>query len=95
MVFVDPLEELNLPPGKLDSSHFWHGTDASLADRWSIESWPFLFLLPGGRMRPAGLVLLRLQSSFFESCISVLIKKGVGAYFYGSILLNVDIIIQT
>ena len=62
MVSVDPLGGPNLLLGRLGSSHFWHGIDASLADRWSIGSWPFLFLLPGGRLRPAGLVLLHLQS---------------------------------
>ena len=62
MVFADPRGGLSLLLGRLDSSHFWHGIDASLADRWSIGSWPFLFLLPGGRLRPAGLVLLHLQS---------------------------------
>ena len=62
MVSVDPLGGPSLLLGRFDSSHFWHGIDASLADRWSIGSWPFLFLLPGGRLRPAGLVLLHLQS---------------------------------
>ena len=60
MVSVDPLGGPSLLLGRLDSSRFWHGIDASLADRWSIGSWPFLFLLPGGRLRPAGLVLLHL-----------------------------------
>ena len=62
MVSADPLGGLSLLLGRLDSSHFWHGIDASLADRWSIGSWPSLFLLPEGRLRPAGLVLLHLQS---------------------------------
>ena len=62
MVSADPLEGLSLLLGRLGSSRFWHGIDASIADRWSIGSWPFLFLLPGGRLRPAGLVLLHLQS---------------------------------
>ena len=62
MVSVDPLGGPSLLLGRLDSSHLWHGIDASLADRWLIGSWPFLFLLPGGRLRPAGLVLLLLQS---------------------------------
>ena len=61
MVSVDPLKEPGLPLERLDPSHFWHGIDASLADRWSIGSWPFLFLLPGGRLRPTGLVLLHLR----------------------------------
>ena len=62
MVSADPLGGLSLLLGRLDSSRFWHGIDASLANRWSIGSWPFLFLLPGGRLRPAGLVLLHLHS---------------------------------
>ena len=62
MASVGPLRGASLLLGRLDSSHFWHGIDASLADRWSIGSWPFLFLLPGGRLRPTGLVLLHLQS---------------------------------
>ena len=62
MVSVDPLGGPSLLLGRLGSSHFWHGIDASLADRWLIGSWPFLFLLPGGRLRPAGLVMLHLQS---------------------------------
>ena len=62
MVSVDPLGGPSLLLGRLDSSHFWHGIDASLTDRWSIGSWPFLFLLPGGRLRLVGLVLLHLQS---------------------------------
>ena len=62
MVSADPLGGLSPLLGRLDSSHFWHGINASLADRWSIGSWPFLFLLPGGRLRPTGLVLLQLQS---------------------------------
>ena len=62
MVSADPLGGLSLLLGRLGSSRFWHGIDASLADRWSIESRPFLFLLLGGRLRPAGLVLLHFQS---------------------------------
>ena len=62
MVSVDPLGGPSLLLGRLDSSHFWRRIDASLADRWSIGSWPSLFLLPEGRLRPAGLTLLRLQS---------------------------------
>ena len=62
VVSVDPLRGPSPLLGRLDSSHFWHGIDASLADRWSIESRPFLFLLLGGRLRLAGLVLLHLQS---------------------------------
>ena len=60
MVSANPLGGLSLLLGRLGSSHFWHGIDASLADRWSIGSWPFLFLLSGGRLRPAGLILLWL-----------------------------------
>ena len=62
MVSADPLGGLSLLLGRLDSSRFWHGFDASLADRWSIESRPFLFLLLGGRLRLVGLILLHLQS---------------------------------
>ena len=62
MVSVDPLGGPSLILGSLDSSHFWHGIDTNLANRWLIGSWPFLFLLPGGRLRPVGLVLLHLQS---------------------------------
>ena len=61
MVSVDPLGELNLPLGKLDSSHFWHGSDASPAGKWSIGSRPSLFLLLEGRQRPVGLALLQLR----------------------------------
>ena len=70
MVSADPLEGLSLLLGKLGSSRFWHGIDASLADRWSIGSGPFLFLLLGGRLRPAGLVLLHLLSRarLWERC---------------------------
>ena len=62
MASVDPLGGPSLLLGRLDSSRFWHGIDASLADRWSIESRSFLFILLGGRLRPAGLVLLPLLS---------------------------------
>ena len=62
MVSVDPLGGPSLLLGRLDSSHFRHRIGTSLADRWSIGSWPSLFLLPEGRLRPAGLVLLHLQS---------------------------------
>ena len=62
MVSPDPLGGLSLLLGRLGSSRFWHGIDASLADRCSIESRPFLFLLLGGGLRLAGLVLLHLQS---------------------------------
>ena len=62
MASIDPLGGPNLLLGRPDSSHFWRRIDASLADRWSIGSWPSLFLLLEGRLRPAGLVLLLLQS---------------------------------
>ena len=62
MAFVGPLRGPSLLLGRLGSSHFWRRIDASLADRWSIGSWPSLFLLPEGRLHLAGLVLLRLQS---------------------------------
>ena len=62
MASVDPLGGPSLLLGRLDSSRFWHGIDVSLADRWSIGSWPSLFLLLEGRLRPAGLLLLHLQS---------------------------------
>ena len=61
MASADPLGEPNLLLGRLDSSRFWHGINASLADKWSIGSWPSLFLLLEGRLRPVGLVLLHLQ----------------------------------
>ena len=59
---VGPLGGPSLLLGRLDSSRFWHGIDASLADRWSIGSWPSLFLLPEGRLPPIWLALLQLQS---------------------------------
>ena len=62
MISVDPLGGPNLLLGRLDSSHSGRGIDASLADRWSIGSWPSLFLPLEGQLRPAGLVLLQLQS---------------------------------
>ena len=61
MVSADPLGELNLLPGRLDSSRFWHGSDASPTDKWSIGSKPSLFLLLEGRLRPVGLALLQLR----------------------------------
>ena len=61
MVSVDPLGELNLPPRELDSSHFWHGSDASPAGKWSIGSRPSLFLLLEDQLRPVGLALLQLR----------------------------------
>ena len=62
MVSVDPLGEPNLLPGRLDSSCFWRGSDASPVGKWSIGSKPSPFLPLEGRLRPAGLVLLHLQS---------------------------------
>ena len=61
MVSVDPLGGPSLLLGRLGSSRFWRRIDASLADRWSIRSWPSLSLLPEGRLRPAGLALLHLR----------------------------------
>ena len=61
MASVGPLGP-SLLLGRLGSSYFWRRIDASLADRWSIGSWSSLFLLLEGRLRPAGLVLLHLQS---------------------------------
>ena len=61
MVSADPLGGPNLLLGRLGSSHFWHGIDASLADRWSISSAPFPSPPLGGRLRLAGLGLLRLR----------------------------------
>ena len=61
MVSADPLGDLNLSPGKLDSSHFWHGGDTSPAGKWSIGSRPSLFLLLEDRLRPVGPALLRLR----------------------------------
>ena len=62
MASTDPLGEPDLLLGRLGSSRFWHGSDVSPVDRWSIGSWPSLFLLLEGRLRPVGLVLLHLQS---------------------------------
>ena len=45
-----------------DPLRFWRGIDAGLADKWSIESRPFLFPLPGDRLHlaePVPLLLLR------------------------------------
>ena len=61
MVSADPLREPNLLPGRLDSSRFWHGSDASLAGKWSIGSEPSPFLPLEGRLHPAVLVLLQLR----------------------------------
>ena len=60
MASVGPLGGPSLPLGRLGSSHFWRRIDTSLADRWSIGSWPSLFLLLEGRLHPAGLVQLQL-----------------------------------
>ena len=62
MVFAGPLEESNLLPEMPDPLRFWHGIDASLADKWSTGSRPSLFLLPGDRLHcvePVMLLLLR------------------------------------
>ena len=61
MASADPLGEPNLLPGRLDSSLFWRGSDASPAGKWSIGSKPSLFPPLGGRLRLAELVLLHLQ----------------------------------
>ena len=61
MVSADPLGEPNLLPGRLDSSHFWRGSDASPVGRWSIGTEPSLFLPLEGRLRPVGLALLQLR----------------------------------
>ena len=60
MVSVDPLEEPSLPLGRLDSSRFWRGSDASLVGKWSTRSEPFLFPLPGDQLHLAEPVLLHL-----------------------------------
>ena len=60
MVSVDPLGGPSLLLGRLDSSYFWHGIDASLADKWSIESEPSLFPLPGDQLHLVEPVLLHL-----------------------------------
>ena len=58
MVSAGPLEEPSLLPEMPDPLHFWHGIDASLADKWSTGSSPSLFLLPGDRLHLAEPVLL-------------------------------------
>ena len=60
MVSVDLLEEPGLLLERLDPSHFWHGINASLADKWSTRSRPSLFLPPGGRLHLVELALLPL-----------------------------------
>ena len=69
MVSADPLGGPNLLLGRLDSSHFWHGIDASLADKWSTGLRPFLFHPLGDRLRPVGPVLLHLQCRVRLGCI--------------------------
>ena len=62
MVSASPLEEPSLLPEMPDPLQFWHGIDASLADKWSTGSRPSLFLLPRDRLHlaePALLALLR------------------------------------
>ena len=61
MVSVDPLEEPGLPLERFNPSRFWRGIDASLADKWSTGSRPFLFPPLRDRLNPAGPVLLPLQ----------------------------------
>ena len=60
MVSADPHEEPSLPLEMLDPSHFWHGIDAGLADKWSTGSGPSLFPLPGYQLRLAEPVMLHL-----------------------------------
>ena len=60
MVSTDPLGGLSHLLGRLGSSRFWHGIDASLADKWSTGSRPSLFYPPGGRLHLVELVLLLL-----------------------------------
>ena len=60
MVSVDPLRGPNLLLGRLESSNFWHGIDASLADKWSTGLGPSLFPLLGGQLHLAEPVLLHL-----------------------------------
>ena len=62
MVSAGPLGEPGLLLEMPDPLRFWHGIDASLADKWSTGSRPSLFLPPGGRLHlvdPALLPLLR------------------------------------
>ena len=62
MVSAGPPEEPTLPPEMSDPSHFWHGIDAGLADKWSTGSGPSLFPLPGDQLHlvePVPLHLLR------------------------------------
>ena len=62
MVFVGPLEEPSLPPEMPDPLRFWRGIDTGLVDKWSTESRPSLFLLPGDQLHlaePVPLLLLR------------------------------------
>ena len=61
MVSADPLEEPSLPLERLSPSRFWHGIDASLADKWSTGSRPTLFPLLGDQLRLAGPVLLHVH----------------------------------
>ena len=61
MVSADPLEEASLPLEMLDLSRFWHGIDASLADKWSIGLRPSPFPLLGYQLCLAGPILLHLQ----------------------------------
>ena len=69
MVFAGLLKEPSLPPEMLDLSCFWHGIDGGLADKWLTRSRPSLFLLPGGRLRLARLVLLHLRYKARLGCI--------------------------
>ena len=60
MVSAGPLEEPGLLLEMLDPSRFWHGIDASLADKWSTGLGPSLFPLPGDQLHLAEPVLLHL-----------------------------------
>ena len=60
MASAGPLGVPSPLPGTLDPIHSWHGIDASLVDKWSTGSRPFLFLPPGGRLHLVELSLLPL-----------------------------------
>ena len=70
MVSADPLGELDHSLGRLDPSHSWRESDASLVDRWSIRSEPSPFLPLEGRLRPDALaqLLLRCRVQLEEHC---------------------------
>ena len=70
MVSADPLGEPDLLPGRLDSFHFWRGSNVGPVSEWSIGSKPSPFLPPEGRPHPARLVLLqtRCKARLEERC---------------------------